>query len=72
MEEAKKKANDPASQAQMKELQAKMDDPQFKQMLESNPDRAAMRAFLTGYGISKEEFETMLPDLKALSIRLLL
>ena len=41
MEEAKKKAADPANQAKIKEMQAKMNDPQFKAMLESNPQMKA-------------------------------
>lgn len=41
MEEAKKKAADPANQAKIKEMQAKMNDPQFKAMMDSNPQMKA-------------------------------
>lgn len=35
--EGQKKAPDPAQQAQLKELQEKMNDPEFKSMLDANP-----------------------------------
>ena len=42
MEEAQKKMSDPAMQAQMKEVQYKMEhDPEFKKMLEENPQMKA-------------------------------
>lgn len=37
-------------------------------MLENDPDDAEFRAFLDGYGITKDEYEMMLPDLKSLSL----
>ena len=37
-------------------------------MQENNPSDAEIEAFLDGYGILKDEFEKMLPDLKSLSI----
>src|SRR4051812_26939157 len=47
MEEARKKANDPANQAKVKEMQAKMEDPQFKALMEQNPQmKAQMQAAL--------------------------
>ncbi len=37
-------------------------------MLENNPDDVEIRAFLDGYGITSDEYEMMLPDLKGLSL----
>ena len=37
-------------------------------MLENNPDDSEFRAFLNGYGITSNEYEAMLPDLKGLSL----
>lgn len=41
MEQAKKQSADPAAQARMKEMQAKMDDPEFKKMMDANPQMKA-------------------------------
>ena len=37
-------------------------------MLENDPDDSEIEAFLGGYGISKIEYEKILPDLKTLSL----
>ncbi len=41
LEQARKEANSPANQAKIKELRDKMNDPQFKQMLDANPQMKA-------------------------------
>ncbi len=37
-------------------------------MLENDPDDEEIRVFLDGYGITSDEYEMMLPDLKSLSL----
>jgi hypothetical protein len=45
MEAAQRQLNDPETQAKMKEMEAKMNDPQMKKMMEQNPQmKAAMEA----------------------------
>ncbi len=56
------KMKDPANQAKMKEMQAKMNDPQFKAMMESNPQmktqlEAMTKAMANGGGV-----EAMMPS----------
>jgi hypothetical protein len=61
MEEARKKATDPANQEKIKEMQDKMNDPQFKAMLDANPQMKtqmeAMMKMMAGGDLS-----SMLPS----------
>jgi hypothetical protein len=61
MEEAKKKAADPANQAKIKEMQTTMNDPQFKAMLDANPQmKAQMDAMMKM--MSGGDLSSMLPS----------
>ena len=51
--------NDPATQAQMKEMQEKMNDPEFKAMMESNPQlKAQMEAAMKMMQGGRRKFMT--------------
>jgi hypothetical protein len=63
MEEAQRKMKDPANQARMKEMQDKMNnDPQFKKMMESNPQmKAQMEAMMKAQEGEGDMMSSMMP-----------
>lgn len=59
---AQQKMKDPAAQAKMKEMQAKMNDPQFKKMMESNPQlKAQMEAMMKQSEGEDDPMSAMMP-----------
>jgi hypothetical protein len=67
MEEAKKRAADPANQEKMKEMEAKMNDPQFKAMLESNPQMKAQMEMMKK--MASGDMSSMMPSAVLVKIK---